>query len=250
METCIHFHKLEAVLPLTFSCAICGMRKICMPAISPPEMLTKLDEIISLRKKIKAGTALYHPGDNFQAIYAVKTGFFKAEEVHEDGRMQITGFYMMGEIFGFDGIDTNQYKSTVIALEDSEVCVIPFDQIEELTHEHIDLKHHFSKLMSREIILNHDIMMFLGSMTAEERMAAFILNLSERYHARGFSRFNFTLRMKREEIGSYLGLKFETVSRILSKFHEEGVLEVHGKSIRILDMQALILKFGLNHDST
>jgi CRP/FNR family transcriptional regulator len=244
MKTCIHVHKLETILPLTFSCAICGMRQICMPPFAPPEMLEKLDEIISLRKRLKAGTVLYHSGSSFQAIYAVKTGFFKTEDVHEDGKGQVTGFYMMGETFGFDGIDTNRYRSTSTALEDSEVCVIPFGQIEGLTNEHLDLKHHFSKLMSREITHNHSVIMFLGSMTGEERVAAFILNLSQRYHAREFSRSDFTLRMKREEMGSYLGLKFETISRIFSKFQEEGLLEVHRKSIRILDMEALTQKVG------
>jgi len=210
-----------------------------MPTGASPNLLQKLDTLISVRKRIKSGTVLYHAGSRFHSLFAIKSGFIKTESMHEDGRMQITGFNMPGEIFGFDGIATDQYICTSTALEDSEVCIIPLNWIEHFSHETEDIQHHFYKLMSREIIRDHTMMLLLGSMHTEERLAAFMLNLSQRLRARGYSPYALTLRMKREEIGSYLGMKIETVSRILSKFQEQGLLEVQQKNIRILDMNGL-----------
>ena len=126
-----------------------------------------------------------------------------------------------------------------MALEDAEVCVMPFDRIEELSREVTALQHHVHKIMSREIVREHGVMLLLGSMRAEERLAAFLLNLVQRLHARGFSQSELVLRMTREEIGSYLGLKLETVSRAFSKFQEDGVLDVKQRQITVLDPQAL-----------
>ena len=141
---------------------------------------------------------------------------------------------MAGEIIGLDGIVNDQHSCDAVALEDAEVCVMPFDRIEEISREVTALQHHVHKIMSREIVREHSVLMMLGSMRAEERLAAFLLNLTHRLHARGFSRSELVLRMTREEIGSYLGLKIETVSRTFSKFVDEGVLEVKQKNLRIL----------------
>lgn len=224
---------------LKTACANCNVHEICMPAGATPELLKKLDELVYIRRRIKCGSVLYHTGSHFHALYAVKSGFLKTENLHDDGRAQITGFYMSGEIFGFDGIATDAHICTSVALEDSEVCVIPLDRVEHFNHGLEELQHHFYKLMSREIVRDHTIMMLLGSMHSEERVAAFILNISQRFQLRGYSPYNLILRMKREEIGSYLGMKVETVSRIFSKFQEQGLLEVHQKNILILDMPRL-----------
>ena len=159
----------------------------------------------------------------------------------EDGREQVTGFQMAGEIMGLDGIVSDRHTCDAVALENAEVCVMPFNQIEELSREVSALQHHVHKIMSREIVREHSVMMMLGSMRAEERLAAFLLNLTQRLHARGFSKTELVLRMTREEIGSYLGLKIETVSRTFSKFVEEGILEVKQKNLRILKPDALQL---------
>ena len=146
---------------------------------------------------------------------------------------------MAGEILGLDGIVNDQHTCEAIALEDTEVCVLPFDRIEEISREVNALQHHVHKIMSREIVREHGVMLLLGSMRAEERLAAFLLNLVQRLQARGFSKSELILRMTREEIGSYLGMKLETVSRTFSKFAEEGTIDVKQRNITILDAEAL-----------
>lgn len=226
-------------IDLKTACSNCNVRDICMPIGATADLLNKLDELVYVRKRIKSGATLHHAGSHFNALFAVKSGFIKTENLHDDGRMQITGFYMSGEIFGFDGIATDEHKSTSVALEDSEICIIPLNRIEHFNHGVDALQHHFYKLMSREIVRDHSIMMLLGSMQTEERLAAFMLNLSQRVQLRGYSPYKLTLRMKREDIGSYLGMKVETVSRIFTKFQEQGLLEVNQKNIQILDIKGL-----------
>jgi CRP/FNR family transcriptional regulator len=169
----------------------------------------------------------------------VRSGFFKTSVLLEDGRDQVTGFYMGGELIGMDGIGTEKHTCDAVALEDSEVCVIPFARLEDLSREVYALQHHFHKVMSREIVRDHGVMMLLGSMRAEERLAAFLVNLSQRFTARGYSPSEFYLRMTREEIGSYLGLKLETVSRVFSRFQDEGLVSVQQKHIRIIEIPRL-----------
>jgi len=146
---------------------------------------------------------------------------------------------MAGELLGLDGICTEHHTCNAIALEDSEICAIPFAHLETLSREMQTLQRHFHKVMSREIVRDHGVMMLLGTMRAEERLAAFLLNLSQRFTARGYSHADFFLRMTREEIGSYLGLKLETVSRSFSRFQEEGHIAVQQKHIRILNVAGL-----------
>ncbi len=201
--------------------------------------LLRIDEVVSQRKKIAKGESLFRNGDKFNALYAIRTGFFKTCVSSEDGRDQVTGFQMAGEIMGLDGIVSDHHTCDAIALEDAEVCVMPFEHIEELSREINALQHHVHKIMSREIVREHGVMLLLGSMRAEERLAAFLLNLVQRLHARGFSQSELVLRMTREEIGSYLGLKLETVSRTFSKFAEEGIVEVKQRHVRILNAEAL-----------
>ena len=204
-----------------------------------PDEMDKLDNVISSRRRIKRGTALFNAGDKFTSLYAVRSGFFKTCVTTADGRDQVTGFQMTGEIIGLDGIVSDHHSCDAVALEDAEVCVMPFDQVEELSREFSTLQHHVHKIMSREIVRDHSVMLLLGSMRAEERLAAFLLNLVERLHARGFSQSELILRMTREEIGSYLGMKLETVSRTFSKFVEEGIIEVKQRYVHIKDTDGL-----------
>ena len=164
---------------------------------------------------------------------------FKTCVSSEDGRDQVTGFQMAGELLGLDGIGTDRHTCDAVALEDSVVCVIPYHELEHVSQEVQDLQRVFHKIMSREIVRDHGVMLLLGSMRAEERLAAFLMNLTQRLHIRGYSQTALILRMTREEIGSYLGLKLETVSRTFSKFQDEGILEVKQRDIRILDHDAL-----------
>lgn len=221
------------------ACSNCNLRELCMPIGLNAHELDRIDEVVSMRRKIKRGGTLFSNGESFTSLYAIRTGFFKTSIATEDGRDQVTGFQMAGEILGLDGIVNDHHSCDAIALEDAEVCVMPFNRIEELSREVSALQHHVHKIMSREIVREHGVMLLLGSMRAEERLAAFLLNLVQRLHARGFSQSELVLRMTREEIGSYLGLKLETVSRTFSKFVEDGTVEVQQRHVRILDTAAL-----------
>ena len=191
-------------------------------------------DLVYTRKRVKRGEHLYHSGEAFDSIYALRSGFFKSSVVLEDGRDQVTGFHMAGEIVGMGGIGTERHTADLIALEDSEVCIIPYGRLEEP-----GLQRQLHKAMSRELVRDQGVMMLLGTMRAEERLAAFLLNLSQRFVARGFSPSEFHLRMTREEIGSYIGLSLETVSRLFSRFQEDGLITVQQKHIRILDIPGL-----------
>ena len=210
-----------------------------MPVGLNTDELVRIDELVATRKPVKRGTSLFRTGETFTSLYAIRTGFFKTSVTTEDGRDQVTGFQMAGEIIGLDGIVNDQHTCDAIALEDAEVCVMPFDRIEELSREVNALQHHVHKIMSREIVREHGVMLLLGSMRAEERLAAFLLNLVQRLQARGFSKSELVLRMTREEIGSYLGMKLETVSRTFSKFADDAIVEVKQRNIHILDADAL-----------
>ncbi|HEY6897901.1 MAG TPA: fumarate/nitrate reduction transcriptional regulator Fnr [Rhodocyclaceae bacterium] len=224
---------------LKVACSQCSLQELCLPFGLSNDEVERLDTLIGTRRKIPRGQHLYRARDNFEAIYAVKTGFFKTDVLLEDGREQVTGFQMAGELLGLDGISGDKHSCNAVALEDSEVCLIPFAQLEQLSSEIRTLQRHFHKVMSREIVRDQGVMMLLGSMRAEERLAAFLLNLSQRFQARGYSASEFHLRMTREEIGSYLGLKLETVSRAFSHFQEAGLISVQQKHIRIIDTDGL-----------
>lgn len=221
------------------ACSNCNLRELCMPMQLEREELERIDEVVATRRSVKRGATLFHAGDKFSSLYAIRTGFFKTTVATADGREQVTGFQMAGEIIGLDGIVNDTHSCDAVALEDAEVCVMPFDRLEELSREVNALQHHVHKIMSREIVREHGVMLLLGSMRAEERVAAFLLNLVKRLHARGFSRSELVLRMTREEIGSYLGLKLETVSRTFSKFVDDGIVEVKQRHLRITNADAL-----------
>lgn len=240
----------KTVIPISIgtlkaACCQCNLRELCLTYGLNERELERLDMLVGPRRRIRRGNHLYRAGESFEAIYAIRSGFFKTDVLLEDGRDQVTGFQMAGEILGMDGIGTEAHTCNAIALEDSEVCVIPYDQLEYLGREIEALQHNFHKVMSREIVRDHGLMMLLGSMRAEERLSAFLLNMSQRFTARGYSSAEFHLRMTREEIGSYLGLKLETVSRAFSKFQEDGLISVQQKHIRLLDPAGL--KRILNH---
>ena len=221
------------------ACSNCNLRELCMPVGLQPQELQRIDDIVATRRKIRRKETLFASGERFTALYAIRTGVFKTQVTAEDGREQVTGFQMAGEIMGLDGIVNDHHTCDAVALEDAEVCVMPFERIEELSREVTALQRHVHQIMSREIVREHGVMLLLSSMRAEERLAAFLLNLLQRLHARGFSASELVLRMTREEIGSYLGLKLETVSRTMSKFAEDGLIEVNQRHVRILDAAAL-----------
>ena len=226
-------------ITLKVACSSCNLKELCMPLGLTPAELDRVDDVVASRRKVKRGTTLFRTGEKFTSLFAIRTGFFKTSVVSEDGKDQVTGFQMAGEIIGLDGIVNDHHTCEAVALEDAEVCIMPFDRVEELSREVVSLQRHVHKIMSREIVREHGVMLLLGSMRAEERLAAFLLNLVQRLNARGFSQTELVLRMTREEIGSYLGLKLETVSRTFSKFVDDGIVEVKQRHIRILNAEML-----------
>ena len=220
-------------------CSGCSLRTQCLPVGLNQTQATSLDTLVQTRKKVRRGESLFRSGDAFASLYVVRSGFFKTRVATADGRDQVSGFQMAGDMLGIDGIGAAQHGCDAIALEDSEVCVIRYARLTQMTHQIPALQHHFHQIMSREIVREHGIMLLLGSLRAEERLASFLLNLSQRFTARGYSACEFLLRMTREEIGSYLGLKLETVSRAFSKFQQDGFLSVQQKHIRIDDAAGL-----------
>ncbi len=206
--------------------------------LSPMEM-DQLDSVIRQHRRLKKGEYLFRAGEVFTSLFAIRTGFFKTTVANQNGCDQVTAFYMSGELIGMDGICEQAYSCDAVALEDSEVCELPFSHMEELGQKIPGVQTHFLRLMSREIVRDQGVMLLLGNMRSEERIAAFLLNLSQRLYSRGFAANDFILRMSREEIGSYLGLKLETVSRTLSKFHHEGLILVEHKHIKLLQPELL-----------
>lgn len=221
------------------TCSTCNLRELCLTSGLCPADLARAENIVHARRRIKRGQTLFNAGDGFESVYAIRAGFFKSTVLDHEGREQVTGFFMGGELLGMEGIGAGHHGATAIALEDSEVCVMPFALIEEISHEVRPLQRHLHTVLAREIVRDHGVMMLLGSMCAEERLAVFLLNLSQRFTARGYSPSEFYLRMTREEIGSYLGLKLETVSRTFSRFQESGLVSVQQKHIRIIDIPEL-----------
>lgn len=241
-------HRGEATgvpAPLKTLCSTCHLKDLCLPCgLNGPDV-ARLDDLRFARRRIKEGQALYHEGDKFQFIYAVRSGTFKSTLNLKDGREQVTGFQMAGELLGLDGLASGQHASSAVALEDAEICAIPYAHLSDLASTSVELQHVISRLMSREIVREHSLMMLLGSMNAEERLAAFLLNISQRMKARGYSPSEFHLRMSRAEIGSYLGMKLETVSRTFSAFAQQRLLEVDKKHVRITDLAGLQQAFDL-----
>jgi CRP/FNR family transcriptional regulator, anaerobic regulatory protein len=237
----ISIHDLRA------RCSNCSMRELCLPFGLDQNELRQLEQLTTKRMKLKKGDALYRAGDPLAALYAIRLGSCKTTVLGEDGREQICGYHLMGDLLGLDGICDGEHSGHATALEDSEICALPLDRLEDLARHVPTLQHNLHRFMSREIDRDHNIMLLLGSMRAEERLAVFLLNLAQRYRQRGYSSTEFVLRMTREEIGSYLGLKLETVSRLFSRFQQEGMLQVQGRAVKLLDLPALKQLAGQRH---
>ena len=231
--------KAVTIIPTQIACSSCNLSEFCLPSDFTADELRQLETLASAKRAYRRGDYLYRSGAKFASLYAIRTGFFKTQVLHEDGREQVTGFQMAGEIIGLDAISTDIHTCDAVALEDSEICELPFNRLEELSRQLPTLQRHLHKIMSREIVRDQGIMLLLGSMRAEERLAAFLLNLPQRFATRNMSATHFQLRMSRQEIGSYLGLKLETVSRAFSHFQEVGIINVKVRAIEIVDLARL-----------
>jgi len=221
------------------ACQNCTLSALCLPLGLKEADVEKLDQIVKRSRPIQRGEALFHIGDPFQNIYAVKTGSFKTFVQSADGGEQVLGFHLPGELIGLDAILDNQHGCSAKALETSSICKIPFLQLETLATQLPSLQHQVFRLMSGEISKDTNMLMLLGNRSADERLATFLLSLSRRLAQRGFSATEFNLSMSRHDIASYLGLAVETVSRLFTRMQQEGLLQVDRKFVRLLDMDRL-----------
>jgi CRP/FNR family transcriptional regulator len=229
---------------LKVACSNCNLRELCLPVDLSDSEMKRLEDLSNNKRTYATGDYLYRTGDRFKSLHAIHGGSFKTRVLHEDGREQVTGFLMPGEIIGLDAICTDFHTCEALAMEPSEVCELPFAKLEELSRDIPSLQRHLHKIMSREIVRDQGIMLLLGSMRAEERLAAFLLNLSQRNAAHGMSATHLKLRMSRLEIGSYLGLKLETISRAFSHFQGDGLIQVKARSVELLDLARLRVLVG------
>ncbi len=229
----------EIPLAARVSCNDCSLSQICLPLAVEPEQLDELDRIIRRGRALKRGEHLYRAADSFEAVYAVRSGALKTYAMSEDGDEQVTGFYLPGEIVGMDGISTAYHISSAKALETSTVCEIPFAHLEKLSIKIPSLQHHFFSLMSREIQEDRALLMLLSKKSADDRIAALLTTMAARQERRGLSSRLFRLPMSRYDIGNYLGLAVETVSRIFTRFQQQGLIRVQGREIEILDSERL-----------
>jgi len=220
-------------------CNNCRLSSICLPFALEATEVDELDEIIQRTKPLQKGQHLYRESDRFESVYAVRSGTLKAYQTTDDGREQVTGFYFPGEIVGMDGIANNAHASSARALETAAICEIPFASLEKLSATIPHLQRHFFQLMSREIAEDQQLITLLSKSSADERVAALLLSISARNARRRLSPTQFRLSMSRVDIGNYLGLTVETVSRVFSRMQKLEVLQVENKEIEILDLEAL-----------
>ena len=221
------------------SCNHCNLSALCLPLSLELNELDRVDSVIRRGLPLQKSEQLYRTGDAFTSIYAVRSGSFKCVRTTAEGEEQITGFFLPGEIFGIDGLSTNHYLTTAVALETSAVCEIPFDRLESLSSEVPSLQRHFFQLMSREINAEQVLVSLLSKNTAEERVAALLLSLSARYKRQRLSSTQFIVPMSRTDIANYLGLTIETVSRSFSLLKKQGTIDYKGRDITLHNTDTL-----------
>lgn len=221
------------------NCADCRLSAICLPISLALDDIAKLDDIVQRGRPLQKGQALYSGGDTFKSVYALRSGAIKTSTMSKDGEQQITGFYLPGEILGLDGLATNLHTNTAEALETAAVCEIPFNQLENLSTQLPNLQRRFFQLMSKEISQEQQLITLLSKKNSDERIAALLMSISTRNHHRGLSSKDFHLPMSRSDIGNYLGLTIETVSRVMTRLHKQNVITLDKKHVIIQDIDKL-----------
>lgn len=241
--------KAISLSHLKLACSNCTLRELCLPLGLNEADMHQLDGVITRRRTVKKGEMLYRLGDPLRSLYAVRRGTFKTAGLMEDGRIHVTGFFLPGELLGFDAITADRHPCDAEALENSDVCEIPYDKLEELALQVPGLQHQLLKIMSREIVRDEQLLVLLGRMTAEERLASCLLSFSGRQARIGLSETDVNLAMSRQDLGYYLGLALETVSRLFSRFQEDGLIESRGRQVRLCDLPRLRTLAGVSPDS-
>ena len=233
--------KLLNLDEIKVSCKDCSLTELCLPHGMSDSEIEELDKIVKRLPPLQSGQHLYRAGDRGRSLFAVRSGAAKSYCITESGEEQVLGFTLPGELVGLDGLSDGFYNSSSIVLETSSVCEMPFDSLEGLCNTLPGLNRQIMRVAAKEISANQQMLMQLGKRTAEERLASFLLSLSSRFRQRGLSATEFNLPMSRQDIGNYLGLAIETVSRLFAHFQELGLLQVNRKQITIVDLARLKL---------
>jgi CRP/FNR family transcriptional regulator len=234
---------------LKAACGECSLRTLCLPLGLGIDDMHTLEGVVKSHRKLSKGDFLYRSGDPFHSLFAIRTGSTKTCEIAADGSVQITSFHLPGELLGIDAISSEQHPCDVIALEATDICELPFAKLETLARELPGLQHQLFRIMSREIMEEESQLLMLGRMKAEERLAAFLLSISKRYQRLGYSPTDLRLPMSRQDLGDYLGLALETVSRLFSRFQEDKLITVQGRNIKLLNVLRLkdVTEQAINH---
>jgi CRP/FNR family transcriptional regulator len=241
-------HAVVDLTSLRKSCAACGLNYLCLPAAIGGDALQRLDEILQARRPLNRGQAVFRNQAPFTALYVVRSGSFKSFTTNEHGDIQVLGYHLPGEILGFDGLSTDQHQCAVEALERSTVCEVPYQKLTQIAAQLPDLQRQLMRVISREVHRDHEHLVMMGRRHAQERLAIFLKSLSERYRRLQRDPQALTLGMSRYELANYLGLVVETVSRLFTRMQSAGVLEVHRKTVRILDLAKLEEMCGESQD--
>lgn len=231
--------KAISIQGFSIACSDCQLQDLCLPLGVSRKEIERLDQIVNKKRPLQRGAALFNQGDRFSALYAIRAGSMKSLTVSDDGREQINAFHLPGEILGLDAISENCHPSAAIALETTSVCELPFKRLHALAHEIEGLQHQLLRVMSRELNTDDRFMRLIANRKAEQRLASFLLNLAMRHGLRGYSSTEFNLSMSRHDIANYLGLAVETVSRLFTRFQQDGLIEVRRKAVKILQREAL-----------
>ena len=240
-----HFDRVEATAQVlsfgagSVDCQTCGLSELCLPVGLSSDQMKLLDALIVHWINVRRHNSVYRAGERFHALFAIRTGSLKTVMHGKEGREQVLGYHIPGDIVGIDGIALDRYDSNAIALEHTEICARPFAVIEDLARTNLALQRSIHQFMSRELMRNHNAMFVLGSMSAEERLIVFLLGLADRHGGRGNLCCEYSLTLTRQDIGSYLGLRIETVSRHFSLLQEAGLIQVQGRSVKLLDPVAM-----------
>lgn len=224
---------------LSRACNECQLQDLCLPLGLSHGDIERLDQIVNRRRPIQRGSSLFRQGDRFHALYAVRSGSIKSYATTDGGEEQISAFHLPGEILGLDAIGSGTHPQSAVALETTSICELPFDRLHNLAHEVDGLQRQLLRIMSRELNSDEQFMRLLANRSAEERLASFLLNLASRFELRGYSGQAFNLSMSRSDIGNYLGLAVETVSRLFTRFQQENIIEVERKSVKLIDRNRL-----------
>jgi CRP/FNR family transcriptional regulator len=241
-------HAVVDLDRLRKTCAACGLHQLCLPATLGSDDLHRLDEILQARRPLERGQAVFRSEMPFHSLYVVRSGSFKSYTTNEQGDSQVLGFHLPGEILGFDAVSTDQHQCTAEALERSTVCEVPYHKFSQISSELPELQRQWMRVLSRETQLDHEHLVMMGRRQAQERLAIFLKCLSARYRRLQRDPLALTLGLSRYELANYLGLVVETVSRLFTRMQAAGVLEVHRKTVRILDLAKLEEMCGAAQD--